>query len=119
MKSKLRKYRRVISLLMAIVMMCTFLAMSASAATIEIPTITPKASTCPQCGGYGFQYNRTVWDTANFHKYTQISRSGCTAGPSTHVHYQVAYLNISRCATCGYEESTTTTRTAVYCPYGG
>ena len=115
-QNRFRKHRRVVSLLLAIVMMCTCLAMSASAATTEVQ---PRASTCPQCGGAGFQYYTSRPYTVGYYNRTQISRDGCTAGPSTHVHFIVPVEIVSRCSTCGYTETYVSSSTTVYCPYGG
>ena len=117
LKSKLRKHRRVVSLLMAIVMVFAFMSMTASAATIEIPTITPKASTCPQCGGLGFTYVGTTVDTSQYYNRDIEGYHTCASCAASHAHYWVPATVKSRCATCGYTE--TYTYYVEYCPYGG
>ena len=112
----MKKYRKLISLALALAMVFTFMAMSASAATT---VVQPRASTCPQCGGLGFQYYTSRPYTVGYYNRTQTSRNGCTAGPSTHVHYIVPVEVVSRCSTCGYTETYVSSSTTVYCPYGG
>ncbi len=116
---KIKKSKRIISLVLALTMMFTFMAMSASAATTEVPEVQPRASICPQCGGYGYQYWKTVYtNPIPYYRYPQISRGSCTAGPATHVHYDDLPATIySRCATCGYISTYNTTKD--YCAYGG
>lgn len=113
---KTKKSKRIISLILALTMVFTFMAMSASAATTEVPEVQPRASYCPQCGGLGFQYWYTDFQPEKeYYKYDTCSRNGCTAGPSTHVHYVLPAYIYSKCATCGYYERFW--GTDAFCPY--
>ena len=111
----MKKSKRLISLILAVVMVLSFMAMSASAATTEVQ---PRA-TCPKCGGYGYAYWKTEYPTnLDLSLYQQISRGTCTAGPSTHVHYKSVPAKVySRCSSCGLQKYIDTFRN--YCPYGG
>ena len=111
----MRKSKRIIALVLALTMMFTFMAMSASAATTEIQ---PRASICPQCGGYGFQHTRTYWDTAHYYEYDIIDYYSSSAAPARHAHYNVPKIIESRCATCAYVEEYES-EYAPYCPYIG
>ncbi len=115
---KIKKSKRIISLVLALTMIFTFMAMSASAAATEVPEIQPRASICPKCGGYGYTYWYSYfYDTGNYTEYAITGRGGCIAGPATHVHYLLEADIYSRCATCHY--STYYHGKDDYCPYGG
>ena len=114
---RFRKHRRVVSLLLAIVMMCTFLAVSVSAATIEVQ---PRASTCPQCGNPSYESYWSGYDTANYTKYTILGEKYQDSGMAAyHAHYKVYSISKIRCATCGHSEEYRSSAWIEYCPYGG
>ena len=103
----MKKYRKLISLALALAMVFTFMAMSASAATTEV---RPRASTCPQCGGYGYVTDTTKTETLLGDKFT------CKNFGTYHAHYKVTYRFDHHCSTCGY--ATTTYSSYTRCPYG-
>ena len=115
MKSKLRKHRRVVSLLMAIVLVFAFMSMTASAAVIDDPVITPKG-TCPSCT-YGYMelqygsYTSSVSDGASH---------SCDNVGVGHVHYIRTFpYAYTLCRNCGYTADISGTLTREYCPYNG
>lgn len=113
----MKRYRRLISLALAFVMVFSFVAMSASAATTEIQ---PRASTCPQCGNLSYQSVWSGYDTANYWIYSSAGDKFQDSGMAAyHTHYKVRYISIIRCATCGCSETYKSSAYIVYCPYGG
>lgn len=110
---KAKKSKRIISLVLALTMIFTFMAMSASAATTEVQ---PRASYCPQCGGLGFQHWKTYYHTEDCTENNVNGYYSCPSCPGSHAHFDVRAEIYSRCATCGYTEVFQTITS--YCPYG-
>lgn len=108
------KVKRILSLILAIVMVLSFMAMSASAATTEVQ---PRA-TCPQCGGYGFvYYYSTVPNTTEYWNRPIEGYHNCKTCAASHAHYWVPAVVTHRCSTCGHKLTVNTT--VEFCPYGG
>ena len=113
LKSKLRKHRRVVSLLMAIVMVFAFMSMTASAAVIDDPVITPKG-TCPSCTN---GYMETVYGSVT-RKADGPWSSSCQNIGAGHQHYYHYFDEAyTLCRNCGYINPVVLRRT--YCPYNG
>ena len=104
----MKKYRRLISLILAIAMVSTFMAMSASAAMTEVQ---PRG-TCPSCT-YGYVETVTLendidWDNPFYNH-------SCTNVGASHAHYYRYRTIKSTCRSCGYVEWYYPV--TVYCPH--
>lgn len=87
---KLRKNRRIIALAMVFVMMFTFMAVTASAATTR--------ATCPRCGS---------GDTVTGSRSTITGREEvyyCDKMAIGHEHVTYHVVDFSRCRSCGFED---------------
>lgn len=98
---KTKKSKRIISLILALTMMFTFMAMSASAATTEIQ---PRGA-CPLCGSAD---TRSVTYLRSSETY---SVSGCSKIATAHSHLVKRYEVVTTCIGCGRTTSSTYTTT--------
>ena len=110
----MRKSKRIIALVLALTMMFTFMAMSASAATVELPIISPKA-TCGHCGSSSFRYSYSRTESL---KYLWKEDATCNYMSAYHAHFKVPSVMYTYCRTCGHCVSTLNYE-AIYCPHGG
>ena len=109
---KTKKSKRIISLILALTMVFTFMAMSASAATTEIQ---PRG-TCPQCiNGY---VTSTIEMVGKYTDYKRISvgYNQCSYMTMPHSHYNVKYEVRAICRNCSYNEVTYSYQQE-FCPY--
>ena len=102
------KNKRLISLVLAVVLVFAFMVMTASAATIEVQ---PRG-TCPSCT-YGYVETVTVenyidWDHPFYNH-------NCTNVGSSHAHYNRYRTIKSTCRNCG--NITWSYPVTVYCPH--
>ena len=107
----MRKSKRIIALILALTMMFTFMAMSASAATIEIPTVQPRG-TCPQC------INGYMEDDNVMEEYNYGYSDSCPNIGARHMHYKHVFEYATLCRNCRYRNVYRVT-SKIYCPYNG
>ena len=110
-EKNMKKHRKLISLILAIVMMSTLLAMSASAATTEVQ---PRG-TCPSCT-YGYLSTSVVNLDSDPYDNT-YTLTTCSKMGAKHAHYDMPKKATVTCSNCSYYD--TYTYTGKYCPYGG
>ena len=111
-EKSMKKHKKIISLLLALVMVCSFMAMSASAATTEVQ---PRG-TCPNCiNGYVRSTKKLAKGEDPYaHDYDLAT---CTKMSAPHAHYKnVSYTITAVCSNCGYKEITP--YVGKWCPYG-
>lgn len=105
---KIKKSRRIIALVLALTMIFTFMAMSASAATTEVQ---PRG-TCPNCTN-GYIVSETKGDVIDWDN--PFYNHNCTNIGASHAHYYRHYTIKLSCRNCGY--LTWTYPTVTYCPH--
>ena len=106
----MKKSKRLISLILAVVMVLSFMAMSASAATTEVQ---PRG-TCPQCIN---GYVETVYGAYNSSKPDGIYHSCPNIGVG-HEHYIRHFPNAKTvCRNCGFTYKFPNGLNREYCPY--
>lgn len=96
-EKSMKKHKKIISLLLALVMVCSFMAMSASAATTEVQ---PRG-TCPNCINGYVETTKNASSTAYGH-YTIPS---CSRMSVPHEHYKQRFTIVTTCRNCGYRDS--------------
>ena len=100
--------KKIVSLLLVVVLVFTFMAVSVSAATV----IQPRG-TCPSCT-YGYMGEDTVRVTEASYGYA----TGCKNIGTSHAHYRHTFENATICRNCGYR-NVYKTYDRIYCPYDG
>lgn len=89
------KYRKLVSLALAFVLMFCFMAMSFSVSADEIQ---PR-SACPECGDAKYSSTKTVLDS-----YTEYV-GGCSSITAAHNHLHEKIQVTNYCPNCGYKVS--------------
>ena len=110
-EKSMKKHKKIISLLLALVMVCSFMAMSASAAMTEVQ---PRG-TCPNCIN-GYMENTYKYKSLIKEKYNWST--GCPNMGAGHWHAQHLCNVTTKCRNCGYS-SPAGTAPKEYCPYNG
>ena len=105
------KTKRLVALVLALVMMFCFMAVSASAATTEVQ---PRGN-CPGCTiGYVYIQEENLDSYMYDNSYDMVS---CSKMSALHAHYHMPKRATVTCSNCGYRDQYTYTGRA--CPYGG
>ena len=102
---------KLLSFVLVVAMVFTFMAMSVSAAT----TVIQPRGTCPQCtNGYVETTKKLTDPSPTKHDYELTT---CSKMSVQHAHYKnVKFLITASCRNCGYVDKTT--YYGLYCPYG-
>lgn len=107
----MKKSKRMISLVLALIMVFCFMAVSASAATTEVQ---PRG-TCPSCI-YG--YMETIYGSYTSSNPDGILHTGCGGTAVGHEHYIRTFpYAYTLCRNCGYTGDIPGTLTRYYCPH--
>lgn len=89
-----KKTKRIISLILALTMVFTFMAMSASAANTEVQ---PRG-TCPNC------INGYIESEVTYLYEVRVNVTQCPLSNIPHTHTKKYYEITARCRNCGYVE---------------
>ena len=90
----MRKTKKPIALVLAMVFVVAFMAMNVSAATTR--------AACPQCGGASYDYSYSFVRSQN-----PYYVSSCKYYTSSHTHDRGTYKLTTKCRTCTYSTTTT------------
>ena len=113
-KINMSKKIKLLSFVLVVAMVFTFMAMSVSAAT----TVIQPRGTCPQCTNGYVSTSTEVFEIDGNPYNNQYKMTTCSKMGTSHAHYlNVRYRLTTTCRSCGYVEHTI--YYSHFCPYGG